>query len=380
VAICFCAGGLYGWSALVSIVESVFAATTEQAALVFSVSIVSFSLAVFAVPRFSSYFTGLSGCALFGLSGASSLLIASLSNSYEMFLPAFSVGFGFSSGAIYINALTIASASNRPTLATPVMVAAFSLGGAVFGPLWRVMASTGWGLSSLLVLAGALALCSLAVFTVLLGRTTVDSKNTVDAQRGNVSDNRLILLLLWLTFALGSAGGLMVLGLASKIIDIAGGTVGISSAALAGIAIGNTLGRLSVGVMANVVSPIVVALLSTVVVCCGLTISGLASSASMSIIGLVATATGYGLLASAMPTLVGSLFGKHVFAHFFSIVFTAWGVAGLVAPWIAGVIFDNTGSFDVAILAALISTVGACMTLLVLMIYLKRKTISIADY
>ncbi len=100
----------------------------------------------------------------------------------------------------------------------------------------------------------------------------------------------------------------------------------------------------------------------------------------MSINGLVATATGYGLLASAMPTLVGSLFGKHVFAHFFSIVFTAWGVAGLVAPWIAGVIFDNTGSFDAAILAALISTVGACMTLLVLMIYLKRKTISIADY
>ena len=167
----------------------------------------------------------------------------------------------------------------------------------------------------------------------------------------------------------------MVLGLASKIIDIAGGTVGLSSAALAGIAIGNTLGRLSVGVMANVVSPMVVALLSTVVVCCGLTIGALASSALMSVIGLVATATGYGLLASAMPTLVLNLFGKHVFAHFFSIVFTAWGVAGLVAPWIAGVIFDNTGSFDAAILVALVSTIGACLTLLVLMICLKRMTI-----
>lgn len=382
MAICFGAGGLYGWSALVSVIENVFSASTEQAALVFSVSIVSFSVAVFAVPRMSVFFTGQSGCSLFGLFGAASLVIASLSNSYELFLLTFSVGFGFSSGAIYINAITIASASKRPTLATPAMVAVFSLGGAVFGPLWRVMVSLGWELHTLLVLACALSLCALPLFAISRGGATtgrnVEGSRTEPGQKANVSQNGIVVLLLWLSFALGSAGGLIVLGLASKIIDSAGGTVVLASAALAGVAIGNTLGRLSVGILANVVSPMLVALLSTVVVSCGLTISGLASSASMSSFGLTCTATGYGLLASAMPTLVWSLFGKHVFAHLYSIVFTAWGIAGLVAPWIAGVIFDRTGSFDGAILIALIATAGACLTLLALKVCLNRGVLRIS--
>jgi len=372
VCICFFAGGLYGWSALVAVIESVYTATTEQAALVFSVSIVSFSMAVFVVPRFSASFNGQSGCSLFGLTAALSLLVASFSSTYELFLIAFSVGFGFSSGAIYMNALTIASASSRPTLVTPVMVAAFSLGGAVFGPLWRVMVSIGWGLNSLLVLAVALALSSLAVKAASRGRAVVDIEKATHTQTADISANRLILVLLWLSFALGSAGGLMVLGLAAKIIDIAGGTVALSSVALAAIAIGNTLGRLSVGLFANAVSPMTVALMSTIVVSCGLTLSGLAGSALASSIGLTVIALGYGLLASAMPTLVGVLFGKQAFAHLFSIIFTAWGVAGLLAPWAAGVIFDRTGSFGVAILVALIATSGAFMTLLSLKSYLIR--------
>lgn len=377
VAICFCAGGLYGWSALVSVIESVFSTSTEQAALVFSVSIVSFSLAVFAVPRLSAIFTGLSGCALFGVSGAVSLGLATMSNSYELFLLAFSVGFGFCSGAIYINALTIASSCARPTLVTPVMVAAFSLGGAVFGPLWRVMVSFGWELNTLLVLASALVLSALVAFVCLPGRADINSSNVEGATKRDVSGNRVVVLLLWLVFAFGSAGGLMVLGLASKIIDIAGGSVVLSSAALAGIAVGNTAGRLSVGVLAHIVSPAVVALMSTVVVMCGLTVTGITTSAVMSAVGLIATATGYGLLASAMPTLVRQLFGQAVFAHVFSIIFTAWGVAGLVSPWVAGAIFDNTGNFDGALLIAFIATIGACLALLTLMAGLKRNLLHI---
>jgi len=32
-ALCFCAGGLYGWSALVPVVEGTFGGSTEQAAM-----------------------------------------------------------------------------------------------------------------------------------------------------------------------------------------------------------------------------------------------------------------------------------------------------------------------------------------------------------
>ena len=67
----------------------------------------------------------------------------------------------------------------------------------------------------------------------------------------------------------------------------------------------------------------------------------------------------YGSIIAVYPVAISRYFadaGPRVYGR----VFTAWGVAGLSAPWFAGLIFDVSGSYASAlILAALISLVSA---------------------
>jgi len=158
----------------------------------------------------------------------------------------------------------------------------------------------------------------------------------------------------------------MVLGLAGKMTDSVGASAAITSLAIAGVAIGNTVGRISVSGFNSVFKPINTALLAVGVVIAGLVITGLAASPLQLALGLIVVAAGYGAVASTIPALVAVIYGKNNFSRMFSIVFSAWGVAGLIAPWLAGVVHDRTGEFQLAILFALLATVGAAVSLILL--------------
>jgi len=202
------------------------------------------------------------------------------------------------------------------------------------------------------------------------------NKRTIAVYQGNVAASPAtrqslrpgVFALLWLSFALGSTGGLMVLGLAGKMTDSIGASAAITSIAVAGVAVGNTVGRLSVGGFNYIMKPVNTALLAVSVAASGLVITGKATTPALVATGLIVVAAGYGAVASTIPALVGAVYGKDNFARVFSYVFSAWGVAGLVAPWFAGVIHDRTGDFQMAILFALLATIGSVITLLSLKI------------
>ena len=149
----------------------------------------------------------------------------------------------------------------------------------------------------------------------------------------------------------------MVLGLASKIIEQAGGTVTVASAGLAGVALGNTLGRLSVGAQLCFISSTQTAFLATLTIGSGLLVVLFSDVAASTAIGLSLVALGYGIMASAVPVMVQRQFGATNFSRIFSITFTAWGLAGLISPWLAGVLFDISGSFSAAIQLAFAVTI-----------------------
>ena len=149
----------------------------------------------------------------------------------------------------------------------------------------------------------------------------------------------------------------MVLGLASKIIEQAGGSLTVASAGLAGVALGNTLGRLSVSAQLCFISATQAAFLATLTIGGGLLLVLFSTVAASTAIGLSLVALGYGIMASAIPVMVQRQFGAANFSRIFSIIFTAWGLAGLASPWLAGVLFDISGSFSIAILLAFAVTI-----------------------
>ena len=376
-AICFCAGGLYGWSALIPVIENQFGGSTEQSGLVFSIAIVAFSIAVIVSPRLPPRFNGLRGCIVFGLCGTLFLILSMVVSTYLLFLVFFGFGFGICSGAIYINALATAAQSSRPAVITPLMVASFGLGGVVYGLIWRLLVVRGWGVMALLPLVIALVVACLFAYWVnrrsafVLNVTSATS--TVSFDLGKPMLGKLIVfVLLWLSFALGSAGGLMVLGLAGKMIDSIGASATLTSIGIAGVAVGNTVGRLSVSGINYAIKPINTAVLAVSIVAIGLFITGLATSPVSVTIGISVVALGYGAVASTIPALVSAIYGKAHFARVFSFVFSAWGVAGLTAPWLAGATYDTTGGFVMAVQLALFATIGSVITLLSLKLIALR--------
>jgi len=364
--VCAAAGGLYGWSSLGLPLAKAFGVSMAETGLVFSYSVVCFTLAVIFAPYLLQRASAVRCLIGFGLGAVAFLVIAVRADTYWMFVTGFSFGFAGMSGAIYITALSIAARSEHFRIATPVMVAGFGLGGAVFGPLWRVLDDAGWGLDGLWAL-----ILSLLASSVLLVFAT-ENKANVDAFPGvaevvpSPKASRTILFLLWALFAFGSFSGLMVLGLAARILDAAQVSLFLSTAALGGIALGNTLGRLSVAWVNRCRSPLIGLASAVSISGLGLLLTLLGGGGIELGVGLCLVALGYGVMASAVPSATQSIFGPDRFAALFAFIFTAWGIAGFIAPWIGGAIFDATGGFRDALVLSLLATSLSAVSILLL--------------
>ncbi len=354
---CFAAGGLYGWSALIPALHEAYATNTAQAGMVFSLAIVCFTVAIALTPRVLAGLPALRVIAAGAAGGALMLGAASAAASFELFLLTYSLGFGVASGVIYILAVAMAASSKRPQLATAGLVAAFGLGGAVLGPIFRLLSAT--GLDVLLYLAVPMLIIAALAWWVGKPRHTapIVPPRTLTITAANYRP----LSKIWLIFGLGSMAGLMIIGLATSIVETRGGSVALSSVALSTIAIGNTAGRLSVGILASwlrATRGITGAMLITLA---GLILAGLVTTPALSACALTLVALGYGLLASSIPVVTQQVFGARHFHAAFALIFSAWGMAGLTSPWLAGALFDYWGNYLPAIMFATLTTLAALM-------------------
>ncbi|GAB5447595.1 MFS transporter [Gymnodinialimonas sp.] len=368
--LCFCAGGLYGWSALIDPLQAQFGVSTAQTGLVFSLAIVCFTAAVIGTPHVLPQWHPLRRVAAFGVGAAFALILALAAPSYPLFVLFFSGGFGTLSGAIYVASVTISAQSPYHRMATPLMVASFGQGGAVFGPLWRLLGEA-WGLSAIWPLVICLALASLAIEA--RPKDQASAPPTLErAKPVRSTPPRVVFPLIWAIFALGSFAGLMVLGLAAKMLDVASAPAGLASLTLAGIAIGNTGGRLSVAGFTRVITPITVVFVATGLGIFGLAMTLLAHGAGALALGLCVIAGGYGVIASAIPNLVRATYGAAEFQRRFSRIFLAWGFAGFCAPWVGAALFDRTGTFQSAVVLAMLASLACGVAAVLLLRVMSR--------
>jgi len=62
----------------------------------------------------------------------------------------------------------------------------------------------------------------------------------------------------------------------------------------------------------------------------------------------------YGAIIAVYPVAVADIYGALAAPRIYGQVFTAWGLAGLIGPWMSGFIFDLTSSYTVALLFAVL--------------------------
>lgn len=160
--------------------------------------------------------------------------------------------------------------------------------------------------------------------------------------------------LMWLGFGLGSSAGLMVI---SQWVPFAK-SQGIPSAALATMglvvgAAGNVSGRILSGWLSDTLGRLntlrAILAISTVAMPA---LYRVGAHVAALYLGVFAVYFCYGAQASVNPATVSDFWGTRHAGVNYSLLFSAWGVAGIIGPTIGGVLFDRYKNYEAAFYAA----------------------------
>ncbi len=170
--------------------------------------------------------------------------------------------------------------------------------------------------------------------------------------------------ILWFTYFIGAAAGLMIIGQAVPIgVQVAKLTAPVAAAGLGTMALLNGLGRLFWGSVSDklgrtktVIACFVVYILAFVFVLPN------SDTFTLWLVGVCAVGFAYGGYLALMPSLTADYFGTKSLGANYGYLFTAWGVAGVGGPFMIDYIKTATGAFT----NAMYVTAGACVVGIIL--------------
>ncbi len=345
-------GSVHAFSLFLAPLEQATGASRASVSLVYGLALGALTLAVLGarplLARYGAARLAVAAC----LIAALGLGVASKAPPLLLTQVGYGVLFGGANGIAYASCLVIAGGVARAGSGfwLGAVTATYALGAALAAVLLGLaLPVVGWQ-GSLIALAGLFMVlgagAGLLLHGLMMGVQVVPG---AAAQRTGLWRH-------WLAYGASVAAGLMVLGHAAAMVDAAAGTPGLGAAAtvLAGLA--NALGGLAAAVAVDRTTA--ARLLGAT---SGLSIAGLAlllgggTVASVAGIGLVALA--YGAHIAAFPVAIRSTFGAECFAWAYGRVFTAWGVAGIATPWLAGALYAPEPGYRWALTAALVAAV-----------------------
>jgi predicted MFS family arabinose efflux permease len=357
-------GTLYAWSVFVEPLESRFAQSRSLISAIFSAAIVAFTIGMLVGHRFYGALSAPAIAVLTGAVAAAGLALAAAGDSVWLVAAGYGGLFGLANGIGYGLSLQIiqnADARSRG-LVTGVAVASYTLGPALAAPFLAASIAS-YGLqATFLPLAGAIGAAGLlAAWLIRQSHVAVETRSmaiTTPAPRATRQ-----FAVLWLSFLLIGAVGVMVLGHAAPMAASFGAAGSEPGLAVTLVTIGNGVGRLAGGWYSERIRPPAILVGAPLLI--ALALAGLLAAPAVAALlcALFIIGLGYGTVASAFPMIVAKGYGARNVSRIYGRLFTAWGVAGLAAPFLGGVLFDARGDYAnviiaAAALAALASLVG----------------------
>lgn len=303
------------------------------------------------------------------LLAASGLTIASFAtNPYTLWL-GYGLIFGFANGVGYGFALYITNLAfeRHRGLAMGSVTAVYAIGASGFAKIfeaWVVEVGADGALlrlSALLIALGMVAALGLR-WSAFEARAAKTSSTPADETKHL---DRRQLALCWLIYGTGVAAGLMAMGHAAGIITAVDGTIADGVKGAIAITFANALGGFLAGYLADrqpahrlltiygIASTLALILLAAVD-------HVMLAIASLAVIGFA-----YGSIIALFPIVTSVIFGRDLYAIAYGRIFTSWGLAGLAGPWIAGILYSQSGGYGVALsAAALLASISSVTSLL----------------
>lgn len=337
-------GYLHAFSVFLEPLQRELHASRASASAIYSVATVFFTAGMLAAPRLYARTTSAVAGTVALLLAAGGLALSSIS-SLVMILAGFGVVFGIANGIGYSLAVQLVVVSgSRRGLATGLVIACYALGPAFMAPLLdAVIHNRGTGRALLLSAAGMVV--SAVIVGLLLPRSPVVSRRAV--VRAVERDRTFYVL--GISFFLASVAGLIALGHAAGIVAASGGTGAALGVGATLVAMGNGGGRILAGHSSDRLSTRVVLGSAGLLGALAAAAMALASSNWVALAGLLLTGLAYGSFSSGVPLAVADYYGSESVGIVYGQLFTAWGLAGLTSPYLAGVLFDAGGDYRIAL-------------------------------
>lgn len=166
---------------------------------------------------------------------------------------------------------------------------------------------------------------------------------------------------LWIMYAFTSSAGLMIIG---HIANIANKQVQWENGYLLVVllAVFNTSGRILGGLVSDRIGHTITMRIVFLVQAVNMALFSQYLSTGTLAVGVAVAGLCYGALFSLFPAATADSYGIRNLGVNYGLVFTAWGIGGVIGPMLAARIFDSTGSYDMSYIVStvLLIIAGAC--------------------
>ena len=358
-------GSLYAWSVFVLPLEKEFGWNRAQTSWVYTIAIVCFA-ATFIVAGKLQDAKGPRICAFLGaLLVGGGFALSSFTTSVTFLYVAFGVIVGVGNGFGYAAPTPVASKwfPDKRGLAVGLMVGGYGAGSAIIGPLaTRLISDYGWR-STLQILGAAFFVMGL-IGTALLKNPPLNFKAparspgaastrpSVDLPTAEMIRTPMFWAL-WLAYCLGTTAGQMMISQLVPFMRSVGLTPEAAAFAITIAAFGNAGGRILSGALSDSLGRLAtlkVMIVGSLVVMAAL---GMGVSQIVALYALVAAGYWcYGTQLSVFASTTADFYGTRNLGMNYGALFSAWGVAGIVGPFIAARVFQVTGSYSYAFYGA----------------------------
>jgi OFA family oxalate/formate antiporter-like MFS transporter len=369
-------GSLYAWSVFVAPLEKEFGWKRADTSMIFTIAVFVFGLAFILAGRLQDkkgpFWISIIGGVLVSVGFFLSAWTTTLAWVFFWFGAIGGIGNGFG----YATPIPVMAKwfPDKRGLAVGLAVAGYGGGSAIFGPLagnWLIP-TYGWRVTFQVL--GVIFLVMTLVGSFLLKNPPVGYKPAgwspapaakAAATTYDFSPSEALrtpaMYLMWTAYALGTSAGLMVI---SQLVPFARsvGLVALGTTAIFIGAVGNASGRIFSGWMSDTLGRLNVLRLMIAI-----------SAVAMPVLYHIG---GHGLLFFVMVFIVYYCYGTQLSVNAsttsdfwgtknaginYGILFTAWGVAGIIGPRIGGVLYDKYQNYQAAFYTAAVLALVALL-------------------
>ena len=372
-------GSLYAWSVFVAPLEARFGWKRTETSMAFTIAIVAFAAAFVAAgrlqDRFGPFWVSVTG----GLLVSLGFLMCAETQSLTWLYLWFGIVVGLGNGFGYATPIPVMAKwfPDHRGLAVGLAVAGYGGGSAIFGPLCSNVLIPNYGLPATFRILAAIFLAMTMFGAFLLrnppvgylpdGWTPASSTAKAKATPYEFSPGAMLRTptfpLMWVAFALGASSGLMVISQLVPFAKEKGISPGAASVALFVGAAGSVSGRTLSGWMSDALGRLNVLRLMIGVSVVAMPLLFVAAGTVAGLYAAVFVVYWcFGTQLSVNASTAADFWGTKNVGINYALLYTAYGMAGVIGPRIGSWVFDRFHSYRIAFdVAAVLAAVAlAC--------------------